>query len=30
LENLLAMMKWNRVEIVNEKKREYVYALKEV
>ena len=30
LENLLAMMKWNRVEIVDEKNREYVYALKEV
>jgi len=30
LENLLAMMKWNRVEIVDEKKREYVYALKEI
>lgn len=28
--NLLAMMKWNRVEIAGEEKREYLYAIKEV
>jgi hypothetical protein len=28
--NLLAMMKWNRVEIVGEEKREYIYGIKEV
>jgi hypothetical protein len=30
LENLLALMKWNMVEIVGENKREYIYARKEV
>ncbi|NHI87971.1 MAG: hypothetical protein EAX87_00530 [Candidatus Thorarchaeota archaeon] len=30
LENLLALMKWNMVEIVGEDKREYIYARKEV
>ena len=30
LENLLALMKWNMVEIVGEDNREYVYARKEV
>jgi hypothetical protein len=28
--NLLAMMKWNQVEIVGEEKREYLYSQKEV
>jgi len=28
--NLLAMMKWNQVEIVGEEKREYLYAVKEL
>ena len=28
--NLLAMMKWNRVEIKGEEKREYIYGIKEV
>ncbi|UCE09881.1 MAG: hypothetical protein JSW61_13055 [Candidatus Thorarchaeota archaeon] len=28
--NLLAMLKWNRVEIVGDEKREYVYDIKEV
>ena len=28
--NLLAMLKWNRVEISGEKNREYIYSLKEV
>ena len=27
--NLLAMMKWNKVEIAGEEKREYIYAIKE-
>lgn len=30
LENLLALMKWNMVEIVGEDNREYIYARKEV
>jgi hypothetical protein len=30
LENLLALMKWNMVEIVGEDNREYVYARKEL
>jgi hypothetical protein len=30
LENLLALIKWNMVEIVGEDNREYVYARKEV
>jgi hypothetical protein len=28
--NILAMMKWNLVEIKGEEKREYIYAIKEV
>lgn len=27
--NLLAMMKWNKVEITGEEKREYLYTIKE-
>ena len=27
--NLLAMMKWNKVEIAGEEKREYLYTIKE-
>ncbi|MFW9964062.1 MAG: hypothetical protein ACFFCX_10885 [Candidatus Sifarchaeia archaeon] len=30
LENLLALMKWNLVEIVGEEDREYIYARKEI
>ncbi len=30
LENLLALLKWNEVEIVGEANREYVYARKEI
>ena len=30
LENLLAMMKWNQVEIVGDENREYIYARKEI
>nr|KXH71065.1 MAG: hypothetical protein AM325_15275 [Candidatus Thorarchaeota archaeon SMTZ1-45] len=30
LENLLALMKWNLVEIVGEENREYIYARKEI
>ena len=30
LENLLALMKWNLVEIVGDEKREYIYATKEI
>jgi len=30
LENLLAMMKWNQVSIIGDKKREYIYAKKEI
>lgn len=30
LENLLAMIKWNEVEIVGDEKREYIYARKEI
>ena len=30
LENLLAMIKWNQVEIVGDEKREYIYAKKEI
>jgi hypothetical protein len=30
LENLLAMIKWNQVEIVGDEKREYIYARKEI
>jgi predicted Rossmann fold nucleotide-binding protein DprA/Smf involved in DNA uptake len=30
LENLLAMMKWNLVEIVGDENREYIYARKEI
>jgi hypothetical protein len=30
LENLLALMKWNLVEIVGDEKREYIYARKEI
>lgn len=30
LENLLALIKWNQVEIVGDAKREYIYARKEI
>ena len=30
LENLIAMIKWNQVEIVGDEKREYIYARKEI
>ena len=30
LENLLALMKWNLVEIVGDENREYIYARKEI
>jgi hypothetical protein len=30
LDNLLALMKWNMVEIVGDEKREYIYARKEI
>jgi len=30
LENLLALIKWNEVEIVGDEKREYIYARKEI
>ena len=30
LENLLALMKWNMVEIVGDEGREYIYARKEI
>jgi len=30
LENLLALMKWNLVEIVGQDNREYIYARKEI
>jgi len=30
LENLLALMKWNMVEIVGDENREYIYARKEI
>ena len=30
LENLLALMKWNLVEIVGDANREYIYARKEI
>ncbi len=30
LDNLLAMMKWNQVEIVGDENREYIYARKEI
>jgi predicted Rossmann fold nucleotide-binding protein DprA/Smf involved in DNA uptake len=30
LENLLALMKWNMVEIVGDESREYIYARKEI
>ena len=30
LENLLAMMKWNQVEIVGQENHEYIYAKKEL
>ncbi|MHA2360126.1 MAG: hypothetical protein ACXAB5_07620 [Candidatus Thorarchaeota archaeon] len=30
LENLLALIKWNQVEIVGDEKREYIYARKEI
>jgi predicted Rossmann fold nucleotide-binding protein DprA/Smf involved in DNA uptake len=30
LDNLLALMKWNLVEIVGDEKREYIYARKEI
>ena len=30
LENLLAMLKWNQVEIVGQENREYIYAKKEL
>jgi len=30
LENLLAMIKWNQVEIVGDENREYIYAKKEI
>ena len=30
LDNLLAMMKWNEVEIVGDENREYIYARKEI
>ena len=30
LENLLALMKWNQVAIIGDKKREYIYAKKEI
>jgi hypothetical protein len=28
--NLIALMKWNKVDIVGEKDREYIYAIKEM
>jgi hypothetical protein len=28
--NLIALMKWNKVDIVGEKNREYIYAIKEM
>ena len=28
--NILALMKWNRIEITGEEKREYIYSIKEV
>jgi predicted transcriptional regulator len=30
LENLMALIKWNQVEIVGDEKREYIYAKKEI
>jgi predicted Rossmann fold nucleotide-binding protein DprA/Smf involved in DNA uptake len=30
LENLLALIKWNQVEIVGDENREYIYARKEI
>jgi hypothetical protein len=30
LDNLLALMKWNMVEIVGDENREYIYARKEI
>jgi hypothetical protein len=30
LDNLLALMKWNMVEIVGDENREYIYAKKEI
>ncbi|MFW9788922.1 MAG: ArsR family transcriptional regulator [Candidatus Thorarchaeota archaeon] len=30
LENLLALMKWNLIEIVGDENREYIYARKEI
>jgi hypothetical protein len=30
LDNLLALMKWNQVEIVGDENREYIYARKEI
>ncbi|MGY5860037.1 MAG: hypothetical protein RTU63_11760 [Candidatus Thorarchaeota archaeon] len=30
LENLLAMMKWNQVEIIGDENHEYIYARKEI
>ncbi len=30
LENLLALMKWNMIEIVGDENREYIYAKKEI
>ncbi|MHA2026639.1 MAG: hypothetical protein ACXACG_00230 [Candidatus Thorarchaeota archaeon] len=30
LDNLLALIKWNQVEIIGDEKREYIYARKEI